>query len=79
MIAASCCFHELVTIELLQVYPISQLLITISLMIGMRGFCFGMLSISPNLLPATIVLEFWAFLVGSWTNPVIPFTCLVTT
>ena len=55
---------ELVTIELLQGYSISLLLITISLMIGMRSFYFGMLSIIPNLLPATIVFGFWALFVG---------------
>ena len=55
---------ELVTIELLQGYSISLLLITISLMIGMRSFYFGMLSIIPNLLPATMVFGFWALFVG---------------
>ncbi len=55
---------ELVTIELLQGYSISLLLITISLIIGMRSFYFGMLSIIPNLLPATMVFGFWALFVG---------------
>lgn len=55
---------ELVTIELLQGYSISLLLITISLIIGMRSFYFGILSIIPNLLPATIVFGFWALFVG---------------
>jgi len=55
---------ELVPIELLQGYSISLLLITISLMIGMRSFYFGMLSIIPTLLSATMVFGFWALLVG---------------
>lgn len=55
---------ELVTIELLQGYSISLLLITISLMIGMRSFYFGLLSVIPNLLPATMVFGFWALFVG---------------
>lgn len=55
---------ELVTIELLQGYSISLLLITITLIIGMRSFYFGMLSIIPNLLPATMVFGFWALFVG---------------
>lgn len=55
---------ELVTIELLQGYSISLLLITISLIIGMRSLYFGLLSIIPNLLPATMVFGFWALLVG---------------
>ena len=59
---------ELVPIELLQGYSISLLLITISLMIGMRSFYFGMLSIIPTLLSATMVFGFWALLVGQ-LNP----------
>lgn len=55
---------ELVTIELLQGYSLSLLLITISLIIGMRSFYFGVLSIIPNLLPATMVFGFWALFVG---------------
>lgn len=55
---------ELVTIELLQGYSISLLLITISLIIGMRSLYFGILSIIPNLLPATMVFGFWALFVG---------------
>jgi len=55
---------ELVTIELLQGYSISLVLITISLIIGMRSLYFGILSIIPNLLPATMVFGFWALFVG---------------
>ncbi len=55
---------ELVTIELLQGYSISLLLITISLIIGMGSVYFGILSIIPNLLPATMVFGFWALFVG---------------
>ncbi len=55
---------ELVTIELLQGYSISLLLITLSLIVGMRSIYFGILSIIPNLLPATMVFGFWALFVG---------------
>ncbi|GJM13912.1 MAG: RND transporter [Pseudohongiella sp.] len=55
---------ELVTVELLQGYSISLVLITISLIIGMRSVYFGLLSIIPNLLPATMVFGFWALFVG---------------
>ena len=55
---------ELVTIELLQGYSISLLLITICLIFGFKSFYFGVLSVIPNLLPATIVFGFWALLVG---------------
>lgn len=55
---------ELVTIELLQGYSVSLLLITLSLIIGLRSFFFGLLSVIPNLLPATMVFGIWALLVG---------------
>lgn len=55
---------ELVTVELLQGYSLSLLLITISLVIGFRSIYFGILSVLPNLLPATMVFGIWAVLVG---------------
>ena len=55
---------ELVTMELLQGYSVSLLLITISLVIGLGSWYFGLLSVVPNLLPATIVFGCWALLVG---------------
>ena len=55
---------ELVTIELLQGYSISLLLITLSLIVGLRSIYFGILSVLPNLLPATIVFGLWALFVG---------------
>ena len=55
---------ELVTIELLQGYSISLLLITLCLIFGFKSIYFGLLSVIPNLLPATMVFGFWALLVG---------------
>lgn len=55
---------ELVTIELLQGYSISLLLITLSLIVGFRSLYFGVLSVVPNLLPATIVFGLWALFIG---------------
>lgn len=55
---------ELVTIELLQGYSISLLLITLSLIVGLRSVYFGILSVLPNLLPATMVFGLWALFVG---------------
>ena len=55
---------ELVTIELLQGYSISLLLITICLTLGFKSIYFGFLSVIPNLLPATMVFGFWALFVG---------------
>lgn len=55
---------ELVTVELLQGYSLSLLLITLCLVIGLRSVYFGILSVIPNLIPATIVFGLWALLVG---------------
>jgi hypothetical protein len=55
---------ELVTIELLQGYSLSLLLITLCLAVGLGSLYFGVLSVIPNLLPATIVFGVWALLVG---------------
>ncbi len=54
----------LVTIELLQGYSISLILITLCLIIGLRSWYFGLLSIIPNLLPAVIVFGAWGLFVG---------------
>ncbi len=54
----------LVTVELLQGYSLSLLLITLSLIVGLRSVYFGILSVLPNLLPATIVFGLWAVFVG---------------
>lgn len=59
---------ELVTFELLQGYSLSLLLITLCLVVGLRSVKFGLLSIIPNLLPATIVFGVWAITVGQ-INP----------
>ncbi len=55
---------ELVTVELLQGYSVSLALITLSLIIGLRSVYFGVLSVLPNLLPATMVFGVWAIFVG---------------
>ncbi len=55
---------ELVTTELLQGYSVSLLLITITLIFGLGSLYFGILSVIPNLLPATMVFGFWALFVG---------------
>ena len=55
---------ELVTVELLEGYTVSLALITLSLIVGLRSVYFGILSVLPNLFPATIVFGFWAIFVG---------------
>lgn len=55
---------QLVTFELMQGYTVSLLLITLCLIVGLRSWFFGILSIIPNLLPAVIVFGGWGLLVG---------------
>jgi len=55
---------ERVTVELLEGYTVGLLLITLSLIVGLRSIYFGILSVLPNLFPATIVFGFWALIVG---------------
>ena len=55
---------ELVTTELLQGYSVSLMLITLTLIFGLGSLYFGILSVLPNLLPATMVFGFWALFVG---------------
>ncbi|MEX2333229.1 MAG: MMPL family transporter, partial [Pseudohongiella sp.] len=54
-----------VTVELIQSYLISLLMITIALTIGLRSLYFGLISVIPNLLPATLVFGAWGLLVGT--------------
>jgi uncharacterized protein len=53
-----------VTVELLQGFAFSLLLITVTLIIGMRSLYYGLLSVLPNLLPATLVFGAWGLAVG---------------
>ncbi len=53
-----------VTLELLRGFGLSLLLITLTLMIGMRSLYYGVLSTLPNLLPATFVFGVWGIVVG---------------
>lgn len=55
---------SLITVELLQGYSLSLLLITLTLVIGFRSLYFGLLSVIPNLLPATMVFGVWGLFVG---------------
>ncbi len=53
-----------VTVELLQGYAFSLIMITLTLIIGMRSVYYGLLSMLPNLLPAVLVFGVWGLLVG---------------
>jgi predicted RND superfamily exporter protein len=53
-----------ISVELLQGFTLSFVLITLTLMIGLRSVRYGLLSIMPNLFPATIVFGFWGLFIG---------------
>lgn len=53
-----------VTLELIQSYMISLVMITLTLIVGLRSLYFGLLSVVPNLLPATIIFGIWGLTVG---------------
>jgi len=53
-----------ITLELMQGFTLSFVLITLTLLIGLKSVRYGLLSIMPNLFPATIVFGFWGLFVG---------------
>ncbi len=53
-----------ITLELMQGFSLSFLLITLTMLIGLKSVRYGLLSTMPNLFPATIVFGFWGLFVG---------------
>jgi predicted RND superfamily exporter protein len=53
-----------ITVELMQGFTLSFILITLTLLVGLKSVRYGLLSIMPNLFPATIVFGFWGLFVG---------------
>ena len=53
-----------ITVELMQGFTLSFILITLTLLIGLKSVRYGLLSIMPNLFPATIVFGFWGLFIG---------------
>lgn len=53
-----------ISMQLLQGFTLSFILITATLIVGLRSLRYGMLSIAANLFPATIVFGFWGLFVG---------------
>ena len=56
--------QSILSVELLQGFAMSFLLITITMMIGLKSIRYGLLSLLPNLFPATIVFGLWGLFVG---------------
>ena len=53
-----------IAVELAKGFTLSFLLITATMLVGLRSIRYGLLSIAPNLFPATIVFGFWGLFVG---------------
>lgn len=62
-----------VTVELLQGYAFSLIMITLTLIVGMRSIYYGLLSMLPNLLPAVLVFGAW----GLWVGRIDPFVMML--
>jgi predicted RND superfamily exporter protein len=56
--------QSILSVELLQGFAMSFLLITMTMMIGLKSIRYGLLSLLPNLFPATIVFGLWGLFVG---------------
>ena len=53
-----------ISVQLLQGFSVSFALITLTLLIGLKSVRYGLLSMLPNLFPATVVFGIWGLLVG---------------
>ncbi len=56
--------NQTISEQLLEGFTLSFLLITLTMLIGLRSIRYGLLSIVPNLFPVTIVFGVWGLLVG---------------
>ena len=54
-----------ISLELMQGFTLSFIFITLTLVVGLKSVRYGLLSIMPNLFPATIVFGFWGLLNGA--------------
>ena len=56
--------NRAITLELMQGFSLSFLFITLTMLVGLRSIKYGLISIMPNLFPATIVFGIWGVFVG---------------
>ena len=53
-----------ISLQLMEGFTLSFLLITATMLVGLKSVRYGLLSTLPNLFPATIVFGFWGLFVG---------------
>ena len=56
--------NNTISTQLLEGFTVSFLLITLTMLIGLRSVRYGLISIAPNLFPPAIVFGVWGLLVG---------------
>ena len=56
--------NKMISLQLMEGFTLSFLLITATLLVGLKSVRYGLLSMMPNLFPATIVFGVWGLLVG---------------
>lgn len=53
-----------ISLQLMEGFTLSFILITATMLVGLKSLRYGLLSALPNLFPATIVFGFWGLFVG---------------
>ena len=56
--------NDTISRQLLEGFTVSFLLITLTMLFGLRSLRYGLISIAPNLLPPAVVFGVWGLLVG---------------
>jgi len=56
--------NDTISRQLLEGFTVSFLLITLTMLVGLRSLRYGLISIAPNLLPPAVVFGVWGLLVG---------------
>ena len=56
--------NSVLSLELMQGFAMSFALITLTMLVGLKSVRYGLLSLLPNLFPATIVFGLWGLFVG---------------
>lgn len=57
--------NQIISTELFAGFSLSLVMITLTMMIGLRSLRYGLLSIAPNVFPITIVFGLWGLIEGN--------------
>ncbi len=57
--------NQIISTELFTGFSLSLVMITLTMMIGLRSLRYGLLSIAPNVFPITIVFGLWGLIEGN--------------